>query len=519
MPLPKALADKLALRRHALDQSPIEKYGATLLVLLAFVGTFGVLKWDPALSAPSSESSLSKRRLYVAVRPPVLPSLIDDPYAEHVHKVLNVIQRSINPDTQLATSFIGDKRLETWSVVYDNAVRAMMHLRTGRVDLAKKTIDYFIENTAIQKMGWVVKNGKHVARSGWIINIVDASEVGPGGRAIEHIAHTGPNAYLGIASIHIYRATHEKKYLRFARKRWELIKDLQNENPGDPNCGGVRMGPMGNPKNSHEQKMDFKSQNPSFYELYSGEHAADFKGFSDLMAQIDKVKKERYEHASDLIAQWDKHIYDASKHLFLIGTTEKKYFDTSLGQWIQPGLIPLRSLDTNALKISAYGVVGLEQFEPHAAEKIRHAIDENFKVTVEISAAAGKPRKITGYDFLSHEDRKQLGRKPLLTDEWSNRVALADLRLADDFRKIGNKRKSETYLSAYYENALVEGLMTAISIDGGLAYPDCHPLQYAHDRPYALIGGAARVLGMLRFDPLRLDGGDQAINVDPSKTR
>jgi len=528
------------------DQSAFEKYGLTFLLLLAFIGSLGILNWDPPVfktGFPSHPSGMRARKIYAPVHAPTLPTLNEDIYREHIQNVLNIIQRNINPDTYLAYSFTGDKRLEYWSVVYDNMIRALVHLRTGRVDLAKKAVDYFIENTAIQKFGWVIKNGKPFVRAGWVINIVDASEDRPGGRGIEHIAHTGPNVYLGIAAIHIYNATGEKKYLRFARKQWLIVKDLQNENPSDPNFGGVRMGPMGNPENPREQKLDFNPKNPSFYEFYNGEHAADFMGFCNLMAQIDVTYKERYEHASELIAHWDKRIYDPVKHLFFIGTTEKRYFDANIGQWVNPGVIPMYPLDTSSLKISAYGVDGLERFEPNAAEKIRHAIDENFKVTVEIPGADGKLQKVTGYDFVTHDQRKQLvrfkelgpygdrkvkkgiGRKPLLTDEWSNWVALADLRLSDDFLKNGQKNKSNQYLSSYYQNALVEGMRTAIPVDGGLAYPYCHPLPDAlnqpvgfgwntHHVPYAVIGGEARILGMLRFDPFRLNGGDRSTTMD-----
>ena len=69
----------------------------------------------------------------------------------------------------------------------------------------------------------------------------------------------------------------------------------------------------------------FKARNPSFYEFYNGEHAADFKGFSDLMTKIDPVNSARYEQAAALIAVWDQKIYDPKKHLFFIGTTELTY--------------------------------------------------------------------------------------------------------------------------------------------------------------------------------------------------
>ncbi len=518
-----------------------EKYALTLLILIAFAGSLGIFKWEPDIPHAPAYPRRGIERQVVKRQP--IPEKIEGPIEKHIQGVLSTIQTSINPDTYLAYSFTGDKRLQYWSVVYDNCIRALVHLRTGRPDLAKKVIDYFIDNTAIQKTGWVIKNKKVIKRQGWIVNIVDAAEDRSGGRGIEHIAHTGPNVYLGIASIHIYHATGEKKYLDFARKQWGLVKDLQNEIPGDPNYGGVRMGPMGNPENPREQRLDFKPKNPSFYNFYNGEHAADFKGFSDLMAEIDVENRARYKIASALIEKWDHKIYDKKKHLFFIGTTERRYFDPNIAQWINPGIIPQYPLDTSSLKISAYGLDGLEQFGPNAAEKIRQAIEQNFKVTVTIPGPLGQPMKVHGYDFVGTEDRaklvryvelgpygdkkikKGMGRKPILTDEWSNWVALADLRLADDFERKGNRIKATKYFNYYYDNAIVNGIRTAVPVKGGLVYPYTHPLPDSlnqpvgfgwntHHTPYATIGAAARILGLLRFDPFRVNGGDRSTSVN-----
>jgi hypothetical protein len=61
--------------------------------------------------------------------------------------------------------------------------------------------------------------------------------------------------------------------------------------------------------------------------------------------------------------------------------------------------------------------------------------------------------------------------------------------------------------------------------ENGLVYPYAHPLPYSlnkpvgfgwntHHVPFALIGGMARLLGLVRFDPFLLDGGTYAIGLD-----
>lgn len=245
----------------------------------------------------------------------------------------------------------------------------------------------------------------------------------------------------------------------------------------------------------------------------------------------------------ELIETWDRRIYDPERHLFRIGTTERRYYDENIGKWVDPGIIPMYPLDTTALKICAYGAERLEKFEYDGAQKMRKAIESQFAVTVEWQGSDGKLAKLSGYDFVSNEDRKKLilwietgpfgdhkvkrgvGRDPLVSDEWSTWVAFADLRLAGDYEEAGQKTLGGRYLAAYTDNALVQGFRSAISLQPAvLAYPYAQPLPYAlnkpvgfgwntHHVPYSIIGGVARTLGALRFDPFLPDGGPYAVKL------
>ncbi|MFN0117077.1 MAG: hypothetical protein ACKVQC_02130 [Elusimicrobiota bacterium] len=500
---------------------------------------------NPVLFSEHGRSSLTQEQVHdLMVRESVQPiwnKQIQPELSLFISQILRYIHQNINTNTSMAYSLPGDPRLRYWSVVYDNAIRVMVHIRVGQIEKAKSTMNYLMTNKAIRKVGWFKRKGKWMPRDGWIVNIIDAAEGRSGGRGIEHIAHVGPNAYVGIAALHLYRTTGEMQYLNFARERWSILRDLQNDNPNDPNYGGIRMGPYGNPDNPQEQQLSFKINNPSFYHFYNGEHAADYKALCDLLAQVDITNKSRYEEASQLIHVWDHKIFDPGKNLFFIGTTEKTYYDENIGQTIKPGVIPMHPLDTSALKISAYGVKGLEQFGENGADKIRQAIDDNFKVTVTYTTPDGNKESITGYDFVSHDDRKKLilyiegglkgdikykqgvGREPLMSDEWSNWVALADLRMADDYKALGQNKNAYKHLFLYKKNALEEATKSAVKSDDlGYVYPYAHPIPYSlnkpvgfgwntHHIPYSVIGGQARVLGMLRFDPFRIDGGDFSV--------
>lgn len=529
-----------------------------LFVLLFFVIIGTILLWF----VPSADYLLLKHPLRHKRAAVVAPHAVRDarlsanqlskflPAAtiEHIRQTNVYIYKSIDPDTHLAASFPGDDRLHNWSVVYDNAMRVIMQMNTGDIDQARKTMDYFISNTAIRKVGWIHRNNEWVPQPGWIVNIVDAGQARTGGRGIEHVAHVGPNAYLGLAALHLYQLTHQPRYLDFARERWRLIKNLQNENPRDFNFGGVRMGPRGDPRYPQEQRLNFDRNNPSYYELYNGEHAADFKAFSELMSLYDPKYRDRYKNASRLIEKWDHKIYDRKNHLFYMGTSEKAFFDENVAQWFNPGVIYIHPLDTSALKISAYGVKSLEQFEKNAAEKIREAIERNFRVTV-VEKNINRTVRLSGYDFVTGQQRKSLvlmveegergdekvkkgvGRDPMLTDEWSTWVAFADLRLASDFEAMGEFEKSVLYFKKFEANALVEGIKGAVHLSKEeIAYPYAHPLPYAlnkpvgfgwntHHNPYSMIGGVARTLGLLRFDPFQFCGGRYAIKTTVTPAR
>jgi hypothetical protein len=468
---------------------------------------------------------------------------IDKNLADRIRRTMVFVTRQVNPDTGMGYSFTGDRRLRYWGLVYDNSMRAMAHLQTGRVDLAEREINFLLRRPGIKQTGRILLHGVQIPSDGWLVNIVDASDGRYAGRGVEHMIHAGPNIYAGIASLHIYRATGKSIYLQFSRECWDRVADLQNRNRSSPNYGGIRMGPLPPEGEQSSQHLGFNKNNPCYYNFYNGEHAADFLAFSHLLARLDPSRAERYLDAAKLIEKWDHRIYDRSRHLFYIGTTEVAYREEATGEMVAPGVIRIIPLDTNALKISAYGVDGLETFEKNAAEKIRFAIDHHFRVQVPVKTQNGIKVMASGYDFIDDKNRKKLllyieggpqndqkivkgvGRGPLLTDEWSNWVALADLRLSEDFEAKGDSKRAAYYRAKYYDNAVVEASKTGIDMGKeGIAYPYAHPLPYAlnkpvgfgwntHHEPYAMISGVARVLGFLRFDPFAVDGGPSAVHI------
>ncbi|MFN0117076.1 MAG: hypothetical protein ACKVQC_02125 [Elusimicrobiota bacterium] len=473
---------------------------------------------------------------------PILEKKLDPETSNFVLGIAKGINNNVDSYTNLGYSFPNDKRLSNWSVTYDNTIRIMGHIQTRQINKAKKAMDYFIKNKAIRKIGWFYKEGKLRSRDGWIINIVDAAERRASGRGIEYIAHVGPNVYLGIAAVHLYKKTGLRRYLNFAKERWQLARDVQNDDPLDPNYGGIRMSPLGNPNNPIDQQVAFKKDYPSFYNFYNGEHAAGYKAFCGLMAWIDPVNKNKYEEGARLIEIWDQQIFNPENNLFYEGTTEKEYFDENIGERITPGIIPVYPLDTTALKLISYGVEGMEKFGAGTAEKSRATIEKEFSVTVSYKTPQGEKQIVSGYDFVGNDDRRKIilyeeggrstnkkfvrgvGREPLLSDEWSTWVALVDLRYASDYKKLGQTEKMTEALLRYYANAVEEASKSALKVSDTFMFPYAHPIPYSLNKPVgfgwntqltsqSIIGGQARLLGLLRFDPYQPEGGAFAVTL------
>lgn len=453
-------------------------------------------------------------------------------YRQHFEQVWRYVFHAINPDTHVASSFPEERRLAYWSVSYDNAIRIMAHVRAGQISEACKAMNYFMTEAAIQDHGW-------------IRNIVDASESREGGRTIEHMSHVGPNVYFGLAAISLYKATGDKTYFKFAKEHWELISAIQNRDPKSPNYGGIPMGPKGTESLS-DQKSGFLVDAPSFSEFYNTEHNADFLGYSKAMKQIDPDNAQRYDESVQLVAIWARTVFDKKLRLFHMGTVERDYMDHDLDRHIKAGVMPLHPLDASALMLSALGYDGLDAIglekQSGVADRIRQAIEDNFRVQVTYTTPAGEKVNVWGYDFLSHDERKLpvlfeeqghygdqkvalgKGREALISDEWSSWVSFADLSLADDLAKKHEFQKADLYYNRYAANALEQGLKTAVSVGSGLkAQPYAHPIPYSYNKPvgfgwntphesYALIGTLCRYLGVVGHDPLRA-GGSLAVNL------
>jgi hypothetical protein len=370
----------------------------------------------------------------------------------HVSGISKWTYAQINPHTFLAASHTGDPRIARWSVAYDNAERIMNHIQTGDIEMAKRGMDFFLTRKSIRKNG------------GWIVNVIDVAT--PDGMVLEGVAHLGPNVYLGLAALHLYVATGEIKYLNFARERWRLAKSLQNTDANSFSYGAVPMGPPGDPGKLTDQRVDQKATNPSWVNLYNAEHNADFQELSLGLFDVDKSSPDReaYRRAADSVEKWDEKILDKDLGLFYWGTTDLAYFDEDLGEQQPAGIVRSHPLDSTALKLSVYGVEGLDRlFGAGTAERIRASVEKNFKVNVMYTAPSGVQTSISGYDFMIASERARVvvakrpdgsrtrGRGPLAWPEGAAWVGYGDLRFKQDYQRRGDTANTARYEASYLE--------------------------------------------------------------------
>ena len=76
---------------------------------------------------------------------------------------------------------------------------------------------------------------------------------------------------MGLASFHVFKKTHEQKYLKFAERIAEFALSLQNSNKNDANCGGICLGPTGDPNFPTDQHLGYSENMPTFDRVYATE--------------------------------------------------------------------------------------------------------------------------------------------------------------------------------------------------------------------------------------------------------
>lgn len=375
----------------------------------------------------------------------------------------------------LPYSHVGDERFSGWTLTYDSAVVALAYIAAGEIEEAKKIIDFYNYKPQVWRLG----------------GIIEAFAVSDNVQGEDWSVRSGANIWMGIAGIHLYYITQDQRYLDFAKNIAEFAIGLQCADNKNPLFGGIALGPPGDPAYSGDQHIAYDLEKPAFDQIYSTEVCID--GYALFRNLYKATQEEKYANAANNCLQWLKlNAFNKIEHRFNRG-----YLDTAV------------ATDVQSLGLSVLGVELLDTFEKGLAENIVSFVEE--KCLSDVTFVSGDKRKIVvkGVDFIDRKRAKSLGRKPLVSFEWSFQLVNAYLRLERDFERLGQVKKARKY--RIKRQKLLKSLLHAgAKDDAGLSYPYAtqadavigHEYNTPKEGNLSVISVAYAILALKGFDPL-----------------
>ncbi len=399
-------------------------------------------------------------------------------YRPQIEKLENWLSINRDQATGLPHSHVGDGRFDDWTITYDSAVTTLAHIAAGRITDAKRILDFYIQTPQVWRLGGIIE----------AVNTAGRSASG-----VDWSVRTGSNLWMGMASFHLYKATGEIKYLELAKKLANFAISLQN-NKKDPNFGGIRLGPEGEKNYPGDQRLSYDPNQPSFFEIFATEHNIDAYALFNMLYQ--ETKDEKYKEATNKTLYWLKNVgYNKEEH--------------RLNRGYKRGFDPVVATDIHSWGISALGVELLDTFEPGFAEKMIEFIENNCLSETSYTKPDGKVVKVKGVDFIDHKTAVKLGRRPLVTPEWTFQFINAYRRLELYFKLHGDTQKEVKYDQKRQE--LINSMLNlAIDTNNTLAYPYAtqadavigHEYNTPREGNMSTIGVAYGILALTGFDPL-----------------
>jgi len=346
----------------------------------------------------------------------------------------------------LVLSYEGDENLKKISFTYDQALAAITFVIFKDKERAENIFDFYL---------------KKVNKGESIFNAYYTQ-----GDCAEFVAHSGPNAWIGIAVLDYYKETKNKKYLPIAEKVSDfLIKMMDAE-------GGIKGGPA--------------------VEWYSTEHNLDAFAFFRSFYEI--TKNEKYNDAAEKIKNWIS-----------------RYAYTSYGPPVSRGKGDSTiATDTYAWSVTAFGADELFSLNMNPERILEFAVD-NCEVSANFKH---KEREVSvkGFDFAKY---RNCARGGVVSCEWTAQMVLS-FEIMADYYQLKNPDKSREYLnkSVLYSNELQKMLITSPSKigieDPCLPYASSADIDTGHgwrtpsgDRTGSLSSSAYFLIAYLGYNPLK----------------
>lgn len=346
----------------------------------------------------------------------------------------------------LVLSYEGDQNLKKMSFTYDQALAAIAFVIFNDKERAEKIFDFYLKK---------IEKGEHIYNAYYTQ-----------GDCAEYVAHSGPNAWLGMAVLDYYKETKNSKYLPLAEKVYDFLMQMMDSE------GGIKGGPT--------------------VEWYATEHNLDAFAFFTSFYEI--TKNDKYRVAAQKVKNWIS-----------------KYAYTSYGPPINRGKGDSTiATDTYAWSISAFGVEELLTLNMNPDRILEFAVD-NCEVTTNFRRKE-REIQIRGFDFAKY---RNCARGGIVSCEWTAQMILSFEMMADYYR-LKDPDKSKEYLdkSVFYSNELQKMLITSPSKIGTedpcLPYASSANVDTGHgwrtpegDRTGSLSSTAYFLIAYLGYNPLR----------------
>jgi len=346
----------------------------------------------------------------------------------------------------LVLSYEGDESLKKMSFTYDQALAAITFVILNDRERAEKIFDFYLKK---------INKGENIYNAYYTQ-----------GDCAEYVAHSGPNAWLGIAVLDYYKETKNAKYLPVAEKVSDFLLAMMDKE------GGIKGGPT--------------------VEWYSTEHNLDAFAFFDSFYKI--TKNNKYHDAAEKIKKWIS-----------------KYAYTSYGPPVNRGKGDSTiATDTYAWSVTAFGVDELISLKMNPERILEFAV-ENCEVSASFKRKEGEVF-VKGFDFAKF---RNCARGGIVSCEWTAQMILSFEIMADYYRA-KNPGKSREYLSksVFYSDELQKMLITSASKigveDPCLPYASSAAVDTGHgwrtpsgDKTGSLSSSAYFLIAYLGYNPLK----------------
>lgn len=297
----------------------------------------------------------------------------------NIDKMYQWLKMHQNLRMGLIASFEGDATVADSAFTYDQALVVLAYTYFGDFERAKKILDFYLRKARRQ--------------DGFFLNAYYVKDGSPG----EYIVHSGPNIWLGMASLHYARKTRDQAYLNLAEEIARKIISLQDKE------GGISGGPT--------------------VSWYSTEHNLDAYAFFNMLYAA--TGRQEYLRVSDKILNWlTQHVYDRPEI-----PVKRGKGDSTI------------ATDTYAWSIAAIGPAKLEEIGMQP-DRIMEFAQQNCSIEVSYARPDGQIVKVKGFDFAP---QRNLARGGVVSSEWTAQMAIAYKIMADFYYQKEMIAKARTY--------------------------------------------------------------------------